>query len=65
MTFAMKLQDERQCGRAEGLAEGQTARLLRDISSLMENRGITALEAMDWLNVPENQREKILSELPQ
>lgn len=61
MTLAMKLQDERQRGQAVG----EATTLLRNISSLMKNKGITALEAMDWLNVPENQREKLLSQLTQ
>lgn len=57
MTLAMKIQDERH--------KSETEMQLRDISSLMKNKGITALEAMDWLSIPEKQREKLLSRLPQ
>ena len=51
---------ERKKGRAEGRAEGDEARALSCIRSLMESQAWSADQAMDALNIPEEDREKFL-----
>lgn len=50
--------------RKEERAEGGAETLLRNISALMRSLSVSAEKAMELLDVPVNERDKILKELP-
>ena len=67
MTYEMKMReahdDGRAEGRAEGLAEGRTEGLLVAIRNLMAAQHLTAPEAMDLLNLPEDTKKALLPQI--
>ena len=50
----------REEGREIGREEGQDATFVQNLKKMMKNLGITAEEAMKFLEVPKEQREKYL-----
>ena len=66
MTYAMKIQEERDEARAEGIAEGRAegeARgkefaILASIRNLMETLNLTEQQAMDALKIPVAEQAK-------
>ena len=46
MTYAMKIQEERDAARAEGRIEGRTEGKVEDIKSLMKKKGWSIDEAL-------------------
>ena len=53
MTYAMKIQEERDEAKAEGIVEGRTKGRVEAIKSLMEKKGWSIDEALDALSIPE------------
>ena len=53
MTYAMKIQEERDEARAEGRIEGRTESKVEDIKSLMKKKGWSIDEALNALSIPE------------
>jgi len=49
MTYAMKIQEERDEAKKEGRTEGK----VEDIKSLMKKKGWSIDEALDALSIPE------------
>ena len=58
MTYAMKIQEERDEARAEGRAEGEEFAILASIRNLMETLNLTAQQAMDALKIPVAEQAK-------
>ena len=54
----MRLWEELEEARREGLTEGKEAERLESIKKLMETMGWTAEQAMDALQIPAEEREK-------
>ena len=52
MTYAMKIQEERDEAKAEGIVEGRTKGKVEAIKSLMEKKGWSIDEALDALSIP-------------
>ena len=50
-------------GRAEGWAEGQIESYLSSIQAIMKNLNMTPIQAMDVLNIPEEERGNLLEQL--
>ena len=54
-------------GRAEGLAigraEGQIESYLSSVQAIMKNLNMTPIQAMDVLNIPEEERGNLLEQL--
>ena len=59
MTYEMKMQEAHDDGRAEGRTEG----LLEAARSLMAAQNLTAQEAMDTLNLPEETKKTLLPQI--
>ena len=62
MTYAMKIQEERDEaraeGRVEGRAEGKESERISSIRNLMKNMRLTAQQAMDVLEIPVTEQAK-------
>ena len=54
----MRLWEELEEARREGLTEGKEAERLKSIKKLMETMGWTSEQAMDALQIPAEEREK-------
>ena len=50
----------REQGRERGLVQGREQNQIENIRSLMENLKLTAQQAMDALNIPMAEQEKLL-----
>ena len=53
----------RQEGRDEGLREGRSEGILASIRSLMKKMGWTVIDAMNALDIPEDERQKYIEAL--
>ena len=58
MTYAMKIQEERDEARAEGEARGKEFAILASIRNLRETLNFTAQQAMDALKIPVTEQAK-------
>ena len=58
MTYAMKIQEERDEARAEGEARGKEFAILASIRNLMKNMKLSAQQAMDVLEIPAAEQAK-------
>ena len=63
--IALAMEELREEARAEGLEAGRKAgheeRDIQSIQVLMKKMGLTAIQAMELLDIPEEQRERYLS----
>lgn len=57
MTYLMKMQEERK----EGIKEGKLVAVLENVKSLMQNMNWSPEQAMQALNIPENERGNIVA----
>ena len=62
-TFDRQIMMEREAGREEGRAEGSAAAQCDAIRNIMKSLKLSADEAMDILNIPEADRDKLSSKL--
>ena len=62
-TFDRQIMMEREAGREEGRAEGSVAAQCDAIRNIMKSLKLSADEAMDILNIPEADRDKLSSKL--
>ena len=58
MTYAMKIQEERDEARAEGQMEGRTEGKVEDIKSLMETTGWAIEKVLEALKIPSAEWDK-------
>ena len=58
MTYAMKIQEERDEARAEGEVRGKESERVSSIRNLMETLHFTAQQAMDALKIPVTEQAK-------
>ena len=56
-------QEAKEDGHAEGLAEGRMEMQLSSIQAIMKNLNMTPIQAMDVLNIPEEERGNLLKQL--
>ena len=61
MTYAMKIQEERDDARKEGIAEGIDFAIVNSIRNLMETVGWTEQQAMDALKIPVSEQSKYVA----
>lgn len=63
MTYAMKIQEERDEARAEGKAEGRVDTIINNVRALMDKKGWSADETLDILNVSPEDRAVVVTRL--
>ena len=50
-------------GRSEGLREGRSEGIMASVRNLMKNMGLSIIEAMNALEVPEEERQRYMEAL--
>ena len=50
-------------GRSEGLREGRSEGIMASVRNLMKNMGLSIIEAMNALEVPEEERQRYIEAL--
>ena len=57
------LRDGLREGRSEGLREGRSEGIMASVRNLMKNMGLSIIEAMNALEVPEEERQRYMEAL--